>query len=231
MSGLVVSLDGPGSSGKSTVGAAAAAHVGYRFCDTGVLYRGLAWLAVDRGVDGADEPELIELIDQLQLVADEQGRYVRLMVDGQEVTDQLHSAEVDRRVSQVARLAGVRAALLPVQRSLAVDGGMIMAGRDIGTVVLPDADLKVYLQVSIEERARRRAAERGLHDDPAELAVIEQDLRRRDGIDSTREVAPLRIPEGALVIETEGNTLEQTVAAVVAAIRVAEEDAAQSEQL
>jgi len=223
MSGLVVSLDGPGSSGKSTVGAAAAARVGYRFCDTGVLYRGLAWLAVDRDVDGADEQRLVELVDRLRLVADAEGRYVRLLVDDLEVTDQLHSSEVDRQVSQVARLAGVRAALLPVQRSLAVGGGMIMAGRDIGTVVLPDAGLKIYLQVSIEERARRRAAERGLHDDATELAVIEQDLRRRDGIDSARQVAPLRVPDGAMVVDTDGNTFEQTVTAVVAAIRAAEQ--------
>jgi cytidylate kinase len=113
----------------------------------------------------------------------------------------------------------VRAELLQVQRGLAAAGRIIMAGRDIGTVVLPDADLKLYLNVSVGERARRRAAERGVADDARAVSQIEDDLRRRDGIDSTRETAPLRIPDGAAVIETDGNTIDQTVAQVVAAVR------------
>ena len=221
--GLVVSLDGPGSSGKSSVGAAAAGSLGYRFCDTGVLYRGLTWLALERVVEPGDAASLVGLVERLELVPDEEQRYVRLLADGREITDLLHTAGVDRHVSQVSRHAGVRAALLPIQRRLAAPGRMIMAGRDIGTVVLPDAHLKIYLHVSLEERARRRAAERGLLEDAAALARIEEELRRRDGVDSTRAVAPLRVPENALVIETEGNTLAQTVAAVVAAVRRAEQ--------
>jgi cytidylate kinase len=217
--GLIVSVDGPGGSGKSTVGAGAAQVVGYRFCDTGVLYRGLTWLALERAVDPDDTAALESLVEQLELAPDDAQRYVHVLVEGHEITDQLHTAEVDREVSRVSRHSEVRARLLPLQRALAAGGRMVMAGRDIGTVVLPDADPKIYLDVSIEERARRRAAERGVAADPAAVAQIEEELRRRDGIDSTREAAPLRIPPDAVVINTDGNTFEQTVEQVVAAIR------------
>ena len=217
--GLIVSLDGPGGSGKSTVGMRAANEGGYRFCDTGVLYRGLTWLAMHRSVDLDDPAALVPLVREIALEPDEHERYVRLLVDHDDVTSRLHTAEVDREVSRVSRHAPVRAELLNVQRGLAAAGRIIMAGRDIGTVVLPDADLKLYLNVSVEERARRRAAERGLADDARAVTQIEEELRRRDGIDSTRQTAPLRIPEGATLIETDGNTVEQTVAQVVAKVR------------
>jgi cytidylate kinase len=217
--GLVVSIDGPGSSGKSSVGAAAAQLLSYRFCDTGVLYRGLTWLAIERGIEPDDAEALVPLVAEIELLPDDAERYVRLIAGGRDVTAELHTPEVDRTVSRVSRHAQVRAALLPVQRALAAGGRMIMAGRDIGTVVLPAAELKIYLKVSIEERARRRAAERGVAADGGALAEIEADLRRRDGIDTSRSVAPLRVPNGATVIETDGNTLEQTVAAVVELIR------------
>jgi 23S rRNA pseudouridine2605 synthase len=228
--GLVVSLDGPGSSGKSTVGSAAAQLVGYRFCDTGVLYRGLTWLALERGVDPNDAASLIGLVGRLELTPDAQDRFARLLVKGRDVTDLLHTAGVDAHVSQVSRHAEVRNGLLPIQRRLAAEGRMIMAGRDIGTVVLPDADLKLYLHVSVEERARRRAVDRGEGDDPAAIEVIERELRRRDGIDSTRNVAPLRVPVGATVIDTERNTIEQTIAEVVRLIRAAEASGAEGAQ-
>lgn len=219
--GLVVAIDGPGGSGKSSVGAGAALRLGYRFCDTGVLYRGLTWLALARGVDPDDAPALMALVRHIELAADDDGRYVRLLADGRDVTAELHTAEVDRDVSRVSRHAPVRASLLPIQRALAAEGGIIMAGRDIGTVVLPDADLKIYLDVSLEERARRRANERGVAGDPAEMAAILDELRRRDGVDTNRETAPLRRPEDAVVIQSDGNTLEQTVARVVEAIEQA----------
>jgi cytidylate kinase len=225
---LVVSLDGPGSSGKSSVGAAAAERLRYRFCDTGVLYRGLTWLALQRDVASSDEDGLVTLVPAIELAADGKGRYMRLLVNGEEVTSRLHTTTVDARVSEVSRNAAVRAALLPLQRSLAAAGGIIMAGRDIGTVVLPDADLKLYLDVSIEERARRRAADRGVAPDSEALVEIEAELRRRDGLDTNRTVAPLRIPDGAMVIHADGNTLEQTVERVVAIISTASRNGGRS---
>jgi cytidylate kinase len=219
MSGLRVALDGPGSSGKSSVGAAAATRLGYRFLDTGVLYRALTWLSVQRDIDPADEPALVGLVPELELVPDDEGRMRRVKVDGVDITDRLHAPEVDRRVSAVSRQPRVRAALLQTQRDLAADGRIILAGRDIGTVVLPGAELKLYLEVSLEERARRRAAERDLAPDSTEAATILDDLRKRDDLDRSRDVAPLRVPDDAIIVRSDDIRFEGTVAEVVRIIR------------
>lgn len=225
MRGSRVALDGPGSSGKSSVGAAAAASLGYRFLDTGVLYRALTLLSVRDGIDPDDQARLVALIPQLELVPDELGRLRRVRVDGEDVTGQLHAPEVDRLVSAVSRQPDVRAALLQLQRDLAAPGRIIVAGRDIGTVVLPDAELKLYLEVSLEERARRRAAERDLDLASTEAQAILADLRRRDHLDSSRDVAPLRVPEDAVVVRSDGRTFHGTVGEVVRLIREREGDA------
>jgi len=219
---LVIALDGPASSGKSSVGAAAAARLGYRFCDTGLLYRALTWLALRREVPLDDVAALVALVPEISLRADAEGRMAHVLVDGRDVTADVRSPEVDGRVSEAARHGPVRAALLRAQRALAAEGGIVMAGRDIGTVVLPDADLKLYLDASAEERARRRALERGLDPDGAEAREILESLRMRDATDSTRDVAPLRIAGDALVIRTDGADFPETVERVVAAIRTAE---------
>jgi cytidylate kinase len=220
--GLVVSLDGPASSGKSSAGAGAAQVLGYRFLDTGVLYRGLAWLAQDRGVDPEDVDGLLALIRHMRVAPDEIGQLRHIRVDDADVTGLLHAADVEATVSQVARQEDVRAALLPVQHELAADGQIIMAGRDIGTVVLPDADLKLYLHVSVAERARRRAEQRGIPVGSAEWQELEDELHRRDQIDSTRAVAPLRVPDGAVLVGGDGQSLSETVDEIVAAIRARE---------
>ena len=217
-----MALDGPGSSGKSSVGAAAARDVGYRFCDTGLLYRALTWLAEARGVPVDDAEGLVALVDDVELAEDGAGRLARVRVDGVDHTAHVRGPAVEAAVSAVSAVPEVRAALLARQRDLAATGGIVMAGRDIGTVVLPDADLKVYLNASVEERARRRAEQRGLDPTGPEGIPILEALRRRDRLDTTRAVAPLRVAPDALVITTDGNTFEQTVAAVVGAIRDAE---------
>jgi cytidylate kinase len=218
---LVVALDGPASSGKSSVGAAAAREVGFRFCDTGLLYRAITWLVLQRGIDRSDPPALVALVGEVELAADEQGRLARVLVDGEDVTGRVHAAEVDRAVSEVSRVGELRAALLQRQRAIASGGRIIVAGRDIGTVVLPEAGLKVFLDASAEERARRRAEERDLDPAGPEAAAVLAELRRRDDLDRNRPVAPLRPAPDAVHIRTDGNTFEQTVAAVVAAIRQA----------
>jgi cytidylate kinase len=222
MDGLIVALDGPGSSGKSSVGAAAAAQLGYRFCDTGLLYRAVTWLAEHRGVEVDDPVALSALVDEVELAPDEQGRLARVLVDGIDHTDEVRSPAVDSAVSAVAAVPMLRDALLARQRDLAASGAIIMAGRDIGTVVLPDADLKVFLDASVEERARRRTQERRL--DPASPAAQEIliALRRRDELDRNRPVAPLRAAPDARILSTDGNAFEDTVAALVGAIRDAE---------
>lgn len=218
---LVVALDGPASSGKSSVGAAAARQVGFRFCDTGLLYRAITWLVLRRGIDRAEPAGLLKLVGEVALAADDQGRLARVLVDGADVTEQVHAPEVDRAVSEVARVGELRAALLQRQRSIATGGRIIVAGRDIGTVVLPDAGLKVFLDAAVEERARRRADERGLDPAGPEAAAVLAELRRRDDLDRNRPIAPLRPAPDAVHIVTDGNTFEQTVAAVVAAIQSA----------
>ena len=220
--GLVVALDGPGSSGKSSVGAAAALRLGYRFCDTGLLYRAATWLALRRRVRADDPDALVALVTEIELVPDENGRLAHVSVDGVDVTADVHTPRVDDAVSAVSGVAELRAALLERQRALAAEpGGIVMAGRDIGTVVLPDADLKIILDASVEERARRRAEERGVDPDGSDGRFILAKLRRRDALDSNRDVAPLRPAEDAIHIVTDGNTFDQTVEAVVATVRAA----------
>ena len=231
--GLVVALDGPSSSGKSSVGSAAALRLGYRFCDTGLLYRAATWLALKRGLTAegaeADPQALVALVPEIELVPDENGRLAHVSVDGRDVTDDVHTPRVDEAVSVVSRVPDLRTALLERQRSLAAEpGGIIMAGRDIGTVVLPDADLKIFLDASAEERARRRAEERGLDPRSGEAGDILDQLRRRDSLDSTRATAPLRPADDAVHIVTDGNEFVETVDAVVDAIRSAEEAVAGS---
>ena len=222
MDGLIVALDGPGSSGKSSVGSAAAQAVGYRFCDTGLLYRAVTWLAELRGVPVDDPMGLVELVDLVELAPDHRDRLAHVLVGGVDHTADVRGPAVDAAVSAVSAVPEVRAALLERQRRLAEGGGIVMAGRDIGTVVLPDADLKIYLDASVEERARRRAEERGLSPGSDEARDILDALRRRDRLDATRAVAPLRIAPDARIISTDGNEFEDTVAAVVGAIRDAE---------
>jgi cytidylate kinase len=222
MQRLVVALDGPGSSGKSSVGAAAALLVGYRFCDTGLIYRAVTWLALARHVPATDPTGLRALAAEVELAADGAGRLARVMVDGIDRTAEVHAPPVDAAVSAISAVPELRAALLDRQRAIADGGAIVMAGRDIGTVVLPEADLKLFLDASVEERARRRAEERGLETSGSEAREILVALRRRDELDATRAVAPLRPAPDARIIATDGNRVEDTIDAVVGAILDAE---------
>jgi len=224
--GLVVALDGPASSGKSSVGAEAARELGYRFFDTGLLYRAVTWLALDRKVGSHDEAALVALVDELELAQDDLGHLSRVLADGRDVTDAVRGPEVDANVSAISAVPAVRTALLERQRALAASGRIVMAGRDIGTVVLPDADLKLYLDASVEERARRRTQERHLDPDGPEAGRVLAALRERDRLDTSRPVAPLRPAPDARILVTDGNRFRDTVDLVVGAIRDAEARAA-----
>lgn len=222
VSAMIVAIDGPGSSGKSSVGAAAAERLGYRFFDTGLLYRAITWLAEARGVPVDDPDGLVLLVADVSIEPDERGRLSRVVVGGVEHTADVRGPAIDAAVSAVSAVPAVRAALLERQREIAADGAIVMAGRDIGTVVLPDADLKIYLDASVEERGRRRAEERGLDPDGADAEAILEALRRRDHLDAHRAVAPLRVAPDARIVSTDGNSFEATVDAVVATIADAE---------
>ena len=216
---LVVALDGPASSGKSSVGAAAASELGYRFFDTGLLYRAVTWLALDRSVGSHAVAALVALVDDIELAEDENGHLSRILSAGRDVTDAVRGPEVDANVSAISAVPELRTALLDRQRALAGDGRIVMAGRDIGTVVLPDADLKLYLDASVEERARRRAEERDLDPYGPEAGAVLAALRERDRLDASRQVAPLRPAPDARILVTDGNRVEDTIDMVVSAIR------------
>lgn len=193
--------------GKSTVGRLLAQRLGFRFFDTGAMYRALTWKALKLAIPLDDERRLSQLARETRMSLTPQG----VLMDGVEVTAELRSPAVDEGVSQVSSHRGVRQALVAEQHRLAEGGGVVMAGRDIGTVVLPQAELKVFLTASAEERAKRRFRELG-----GSYQTIFEDLKRRDSIDSKRQVSPLRPAADAHIINTEGLTPEMVVEKVMA---------------
>jgi cytidylate kinase len=219
---ITVALDGPASSGKSSVGASAAGRLGLRFVDTGLIYRAMTAMALRERVALDDAERLVALAARVTLGDDGTGRLTRVLLDGEDATDDVHTEAVDVAVSAVSSVPQVRAALLERQRALAAAGGIVVAGRDIGTVVLPDATLKVFLDASVDERAGRRIAERGLDPQGEEANLVREQLRARDFQDRNRTVAPLKAADDAVVIRTDGNTFAQTVDLVIEAIEAAE---------
>ena len=211
---IAVAVDGPSGAGKSTVGRALARRIHARFVDTGLTYRALTLAALDRGIDLEDGPALAVLAETCRIEFERPGpgQDETVLLAGRDVTEELRSPEVDRAVSAVSRHAEVRQAMLPVQRAAAFRGDVVMVGRDIGTVVLPDATLKVYLTAGAEVRAARRAAEMGM---PERADEYLEEIRRRDAADSERAVAPLRIPADALILDTGELDVDACVEAIV----------------
>lgn len=210
---LHVAIDGPAGSGKSTVARRVATALGLSHVDTGAMYRALTWVAVREGIDPSDGAALGARLLSLAL----QRRQGVLLVDGTDPGEALRSAEVDRGVSQVSAHAAVREAMQRRQRAASWEEGTgtVMEGRDIGSAVLPLARCKIYLDASVEERARRRALQDGRGDDPLVLATVGQELRARDDQDQTRSQSPLQIPIDAHVVDTTGLSLDEVVARVV----------------
>lgn len=213
-----IAIDGPSGAGKSTVGHALAQRIGATFVDTGLMYRALTLAALQRGIDIEDAEALGRLASSVRIDVERPGpehpdRLETVLLDGRDVTDAVRSPEVDRAVSAVSRHATVRDAMLEVQRGAAMRGDTVMVGRDIGTVVLPDATLKVYVEAPPEVRAARRAAEMGFVDRYDEYLA---EILRRDAADSGREIAPLRQADGALVVDTGVRDVEACVDDIVA---------------
>lgn len=210
-----IAIDGPVASGKSAVGSAVARRLGYRFVDTGLMYRAVTWLALDRKVD-LDNPEaLVSLANSAKFTLipgpPEAPEASRIAVDGVDVTDRLRSPQVGESVSLVSRVPGVRNTMVALQRKLAGDEPAVMVGRDIGTVVLPDATPKVFLDASAGERARRRYDELIAAGKAVTLDHVREELALRDRIDSGRDVSPLRPAADAIIIHTDDLSLEQVV--------------------
>ncbi len=217
-----IAIDGPSASGKSSVGYLVAERLGYLFLDTGATYRALTWLALQRRVHLEDEEGLVRLAAQVDMnlgpPAAESCERCTIWVDGEDLTGVLRQPEVERGVSLVSRVPQVRRAMVAVQRRLASRRRVVMAGRDIGTVVLPSADLKIYLDASVEERARRRHEEMVALGRSFTQSDVRQQILRRDAIDSGREDSPLRAAEDAVVMSTDGLNQEQVVEKIVALV-------------
>jgi cytidylate kinase len=218
----IIAIDGPAASGKSTIGVRLATALGYIFFDTGVMYRAVTWLALQRGIPVRDEAAVTTLAEETQIdvapASKSDGRACDVLVDGRDITWETRSRKVDENVSIVAAYAGVRHALSRQQRRIGQRGKIVMVGRDIGTVVLPDADLKIYLDATAEERARRRYDEIIARGGNPDYSAILKRVVERDRIDSTRDVAPLRAAEDAVVLDsdklTEDEVFEQVLALV-----------------
>ena len=215
----VIAIDGPSAAGKSTIGTLVARSLDYPFLDTGAMYRAITWAALHRGVDLSDEAALGELANSVTMTigppAPASIEPCTVFVDGDDVTPHLRNPEVEAAVSLISRVPGVRRALVKMQRRLAGRQPVVMAGRDIGTVVLPRADLKVYLDASLEERARRRHRELTALGQTVTEAEVLRDLTRRDTIDSRRPTSPLRPAEDAIIIDSDGLALEEVVEKVI----------------
>jgi cytidylate kinase len=214
----VITMDGPVGAGKTTVAELISSALDFLFVDTGLFYRSVAWLMLQRGLDPADEPAAAEVARNLDLGLEKilpGAARQSVAINGIDATDDLYSPEVENAVSIVARNPQVRAALLPKQRAMLQSGGVVVAGRDIGTVVWPSAELKVYVDATVIERARRKYDERLEIDGSADYDEILTLLQKRDRIDSARKVSPLRIPDDAEYIDTNDISAEQVAEIII----------------
>lgn len=219
----IIAIDGPAGSGKSTIAQRIAEVLGYLYFDTGVMYRAVTLAAINHNVDIDDEVRVTSIARKVKIDIQpptiEDGRAYTVFLDGDDVTWKIRSPEVEASVSQVSAYLGVRQAMTALQREIGLRSNVVMAGRDIGTVVLPEADLKVYLDASIEERAKRRFQESLIRGEGLSFEEVLKAIKDRDGIDSTRDHAPLKAAEDAVVIDTTDMTIDDVLQKVLVLAR------------
>jgi cytidylate kinase len=218
---MIIAIDGPAGAGKSTIASRVAEQLGFQLIDTGALYRIVALRATERGVDPADGAACAAVARSLQLAFEHVGGKNTLMCDGQAVGEEIRSEAVSQLASKISAHPAVRAALLDVQRRMGAARSSVLEGRDIGTVVCPAAQVKVFMTATDEERARRRTAQLAAKGQPADYDAILRDIRERDARDAGREVAPLVQAADAHVIDTTGLDIDDIVARIVALARAA----------
>ncbi len=218
-----IAIDGPAGSGKSTIGYRVAQQLGYLYFDTGVVYRAITWLALQRHVPLDDEDQVVTLastvdIDIREPGAAQDGRLSTVLGGGVDITWDIRRPAVDASVSRVSAYPRVRQALIEQQRRIGRAGRVVMVGRDIGTVIMPSADLKIYLDASVEERARRRFHEARDNGQSTTYEAVLHGMQQRDAFDKTRATAPLRVATDAITIDSTGLAVEETLARVLAII-------------
>jgi cytidylate kinase len=215
VSGFVVAIDGPAASGKSTTARRVADRLDFVYLDTGAMYRAVTWKALETGTDLGDQTALGALASSIRLEFRSGESEVRVLVDGEDVTEELREPRISRAVSEVSSVPAVRRAMVRTQRNIGAEGRCVVEGRDIGTVVFPNAPVKIFLAASLEERARRRRRELSDRGVIQGLEALMEEIRTRDAMDSEREDSPLRQAEDAIVIDTTRMTIEEQVAEVV----------------
>lgn len=210
-----IAIDGPAAAGKSTVAKIVAEKLNFIYIDTGAMYRALTFKAINQGLDFTDEESLLDILlnTKIELISDENGQ--RVILDGKDVTEEIRYHDVSRNVSEIAKVTSVRKEMLKRQQALAHDLGVVMDGRDIGTHVLPNAEVKIFLVASVEERAKRRHEEnisKGLLSD---LEQLKKEIQQRDEIDSNRETAPLIKAKDAIEVNTTTLSIDEVVARIL----------------
>ncbi len=211
---LVVAIDGPAGAGKSTIAKLVAEKLGYAYIDTGAMYRSVTWKFLQTKKN-FDEQLISDLAAKMVIEFRPEASVNRVFVDGTEVTDEIRNAEVTCNVSRVAAIGPVREAMVDQQRRMGESGGVLMDGRDIGTVVFPNADLKIFLTATVEERARRRYKELTAKGEQIDLAVLQQEIAQRDKQDSEREISPLRQADDAFLLDSSDMTIAEVAAFII----------------
>ncbi|MDZ7361646.1 MAG: (d)CMP kinase [candidate division KSB1 bacterium] len=212
---LIIAIDGPAGSGKSTTARLLAKRIGYIYLDTGAFYRALTLKVLDAGVSPEDSASILQLAEKMNIEMQPLEDKNRVLLDGREVTQQIREPAVTNAVAPIAANPRVRAIMVEKQRAIGRNGGVVMEGRDIGTVVFPDADLKIFMQASLDERARRRQEELAAMGIVRDREILKEEIARRDQNDSTRMVAPLIRAADAILLDTTSLTIEQQVDFIV----------------
>jgi cytidylate kinase len=216
---LVIAVDGPAGSGKSTVSKTVASRLGLLYIDTGAMYRALTLKAMQRGMDFEDESALVSLAASTRIDLEDQGGKLKVFLDGEDVSGLIRTPELTANVKYIARIPGVRGEMVKLQRAIGEAHGAVLEGRDIGTVVFPDADYKFYLDASVEERARRRFRELSALGEKVHLAAIKKDVIERDESDMKRSVGALKKATDAVFIDTTDLSVDKVVEKVLSYIK------------
>lgn len=216
----VVAIDGPAGSGKSTIAALVADALGYLHVDTGAMYRAAAWLVLEKRIDPRDREKVGDLVESVDLAIRRENGLLRVYIDGRDVADLIRSEKISEIVPLVAGIPRVRKRMVAFQREKASAGPVVMEGRDIGSVVFPDARVKVFLSASPEERARRRCSQLTDSGERVDQDSVLREVLRRDELDSTREDSPLTIARDAFKLDTTALTIDDVVERIVALVRV-----------